>query len=107
MQTFKERLASLWPGERQAKIAADIDMTMAGFSRIWHDCGELCQPDHIHHSDFVLVCNQCGAVNEQSMSPEWLALRQRVADTGFILNDEHIVLTGMCSQCRTQNENLK
>lgn len=39
MQTFKERLASLWPGERQAKIAADIDMTMAGFSRIWHDGG--------------------------------------------------------------------
>ena len=72
-----------------------------------HDCGELCQPDHIHHSDFVLVCNQCGAVDEQSMSPEWLALRQRVADSGFILNDEHIVLTGMCSQCRTENENLK
>lgn len=39
MQTFKDRLSSLWPGERQTKIAADIDMTMAGFSRIWHDGG--------------------------------------------------------------------
>lgn len=39
MQTFKDRLASLWPGERQTKIAADIDMTMAGFSRIWHEGG--------------------------------------------------------------------
>lgn len=39
MHTFKDRLAWLWQGERQAKIAADIDMTMAGFSRIWHDGG--------------------------------------------------------------------
>lgn len=39
MSTFKERLASLWPGEKQAKIAADIEMTMAGFSRIWHEGG--------------------------------------------------------------------
>ncbi|WP_367452383.1 helix-turn-helix transcriptional regulator [Snodgrassella alvi] len=39
MQTFKDRLASLWPGERQSKIATDIDMTMAGFSRIWHEGG--------------------------------------------------------------------
>ncbi len=39
MQTFKQRLAFLWPGEKQAKIAADIEMTMAGFSRIWHDGG--------------------------------------------------------------------
>lgn len=39
MDTFKERLAFLWPNEKQAKIAADIDMTMAGFSRIWHEGG--------------------------------------------------------------------
>ena len=39
MNTFKERLAFLWPNEKQAKIAADIDMTLAGFSRIWHEGG--------------------------------------------------------------------
>lgn len=39
MDTFKERLAFLWPNEKQAKIAADIDMTLAGFSRIWHEGG--------------------------------------------------------------------
>lgn len=39
MDTFKERLAWLWQGERQVKIAADIEMTMAGFSRIWHEGG--------------------------------------------------------------------
>ena len=40
MNTFKERLAYLWQNEaKQAKIAADIDMTIAGFSRIWHEGG--------------------------------------------------------------------
>ncbi|MCP2039458.1 phage repressor protein C with HTH and peptisase S24 domain [Neisseria sp. HSC-16F19] len=39
MDTFKDRLAFLWPNEKQAKIAADIDMTLAGFSRIWHEGG--------------------------------------------------------------------
>lgn len=40
MDTFKDRLAFLWKDEaRQAKIAADIDMTIAGFSRIWNEGG--------------------------------------------------------------------
>ncbi|MCF7530410.1 S24 family peptidase [Neisseria lisongii] len=40
MNTFKDRLAFLWKDEaRQAKIAADIDMTIAGFSRIWNEGG--------------------------------------------------------------------
>lgn len=40
MQTFKERLIFLWQHEaKQAKIAADIDMTIAGFSRIWNEEG--------------------------------------------------------------------
>ncbi len=40
MDTFKDRLVFLWKDEaRQAKIAADIDMTIAGFSRIWNEGG--------------------------------------------------------------------
>ena len=40
MDTFKDRLAFLWKDEaRQAKIAADIHMTSAGFSRIWNEGG--------------------------------------------------------------------
>ncbi|MCP1659267.1 S24 family peptidase [Neisseria perflava] len=40
MNTFKDRLAFLWKDEaKQAKIAADIDMTIAGFSRIWNEGG--------------------------------------------------------------------
>ena len=40
MNTFKDRLIYLWKKEaKQAKIAADIDMTIAGFSRIWNEGG--------------------------------------------------------------------
>ena len=40
MNTFKERLIFLWKHEaKQAKIASDIDMTIAGFSRIWNEGG--------------------------------------------------------------------
>lgn len=70
---------------------------------VQHECGEQCHRDNVHHTDFVLVCNHCGKVDELSMSREWAALCQRVADSGFLLNDEHIVLTGLCQQCRQQN----
>lgn len=40
MNSFKERLIFLWKNEaKQAKIAGDIGMTIAGFSRIWNDNG--------------------------------------------------------------------
>lgn len=69
---------------------------------VQHECDSHCQDNIVHHSDFVLVCNQCGAVDEQSLSSEWAALRQRAADNGFMLNDEHIVLTGICTHCQTK-----
>lgn len=38
--SFKDRLIFLWKNEaRQAKIAKDIGMTIAGFSRIWNEEG--------------------------------------------------------------------
>ncbi|MCX8746346.1 MULTISPECIES: Fur family transcriptional regulator [Snodgrassella] len=67
---------------------------------VQHECDSDCHEDDIHHNDFVLVCNQCGTVDEQSLSSEWAALRRRAADNGFILNDEHIVLTGICLHCQ-------
>lgn len=40
MDTFKKRLMFLWQHEaKQARIAADIGMTIAGFSRIWNEEG--------------------------------------------------------------------
>ena len=68
-------------------------------SHVQHDCTEHCHEGE-HHSAFVLVCTECGAVDEQGMSAEWAALRQRLAGSGFALNEEHIVLTGVCQQCQ-------
>lgn len=40
MNSFKDRLIFLWQDNaKQAKIASDIGMTIAGFSRIWNDNG--------------------------------------------------------------------
>ncbi|EGZ45241.1 XRE family transcriptional regulator [Neisseria wadsworthii] len=40
MNSFKDRLVFLWKDEaKQAKIAKDIGMTIAGFSRIWNEEG--------------------------------------------------------------------
>lgn len=69
---------------------------------VQHECTHHCPDNGMHHSAFVLVCTECGHVDEQSMSVEWIALRRRLADSGFLLNEEHIVLTGICAQCQKQ-----
>ncbi|MDF7676254.1 Fur family transcriptional regulator [Neisseriaceae bacterium ESL0693] len=67
---------------------------------VQHECNSHCHNTGAHHSAFILVCTGCGRVDEQSMSQEWVALRQRLADSGFSLNEEHIVLTGLCRHCQ-------
>ena len=66
-----------------------------------HDCDSHCHAGaQEHNSSFILVCTECGAVDEQSLTAEWAALRSAVAATGFALNEEHVVLTGVCGKCR-------
>lgn len=67
-----------------------------------HDCGHHCHEggEAAHHSAFILVCTECGAVDEQTLSREWSALRAGVAASGFVLKEEHVVLTGICKQCQ-------
>lgn len=67
-------------------------------SHTHHECTSHC--DSHHASSFILVCTQCGAVDEQSLSKEWSALRNGVQKTGFSLKEEHVVLTGLCAKCR-------
>ena len=65
-----------------------------------HDCDSHCHAGaHEHNSSFILVCTECGAVDEQSLTAEWAALRSVVAAGGFNLNEEHVVLTGICAKC--------
>lgn len=71
-------------------------------SHAQHECGHHCHgmDQSEHHSAFILVCTQCGKVDEQTLSKEWAALCRGVADSGFVLNEEHVVLTGVCRQCQ-------
>ena len=68
-----------------------------------HECTGHCHAEHAHHhSSFILVCTDCGTVDEQSLNAEWLALREGVQKTGFTLNEDHVVLTGICRKCRSK-----
>ena len=70
-------------------------------SHVQHECNSHCHSDeHSHNSTCILVCTQCGTVDEQSLNREWQALHQAVEQTGFALNEEHVVLTGVCGKCR-------
>ncbi|WP_066567524.1 Fur family transcriptional regulator, partial [Snodgrassella sp. CFCC 13594] len=74
---------------------------------VQHECSVHCHEEAAHHhSAFVLVCTECGAVDEQSLSLQWAALQQGLAQTGFALNDEHIVLTGICQKCQQHKQSI-
>ncbi len=68
-------------------------------SHAQHVCGQHCDEHHEHESSFILVCTECGAVNEQGLDAEWAALREGVKRSGFTLKEEHVVLTGLCAKC--------
>lgn len=74
-------------------------------SHAQHECNDHCH-DHeeaeAHHSAFILVCTECGAADEQTLSHEWAALRAGVAESGFALKEEHVVLTGICKNVRSE-----
>ena len=53
-----------------------------------------------HQQAIILVCTQCHAVDEQNLTHEWQQLQQGLARTGFQLDEEHVVLTGICQQCQ-------
>ncbi len=83
------------------KVAAVNGYVLCSHAR--HDCAEECHShDELAHHDsaFILVCTECGAVDEQTLSREWSALRAGVAASGFKLKEEHVVLTGICSKCQ-------
>ncbi|WP_274585526.1 Fur family transcriptional regulator [Neisseria leonii] len=88
------------------KVAAVNGYVVCAHAR--HECGHHCaapaQADG--HSAFILVCTECGVVDEQSLRQEWGALRHAVADGGFMLTEEHVVLTGVCAECRQKQKSI-
>lgn len=70
-------------------------------SHVQHECSKHCRAHGAeHNSSFILVCTECGAVDEQSLNQEWTALHEAVEKKGFVLKEEHLVLTGICAKCR-------
>lgn len=84
------------------KVAAVNGYVLCSHAR--HVCDSRCHDSRdnnaFNHSAFILVCSECGAVDEQTLSREWAALCAGVAANGFHLTDEYVVLTGICSLCR-------
>lgn len=83
------------------KVAAVNGYVLCSHAR--HDCVAACHShdETAHHaSAFILVCTECGAVDEQTLSREWAALRAGAAASGFKLKEEHVVLTGICQKCQ-------
>ncbi len=54
---------------------------------------------HEHHVSLILVCSECGQVEEQTASSEWLSLLSGLQKNGFEVDDDHVVLTGKCKRC--------
>lgn len=72
-----------------------------------HECGGHCHDnENRHNSSFILVCTECGAADEQTLSREWAALREGAAASGFSLKEEHLVLTGICAACLNKESQL-
>ncbi|CAG7624808.1 Fur family transcriptional regulator [Paenibacillus allorhizosphaerae] len=55
--------------------------------------------DHQH-----IVCRVCGKVEEvfTTLSPEWL--RAVAEETGFTVEEEHILFKGVCPACKERNK---
>ena len=82
------------------KIAAVNGYVLCSHAR--HNCREHGHEEHSGHSHsaFILVCTECGAVDEQTLSSQWADLQQALGDSGFELTEKQVVLTGVCAQCR-------
>lgn len=76
-------------------------------SHLQHECTQHCHIDdhHAHNSSFILVCTECGAVDEHSLINEWQTLAQAVHQKGFTLQEEHVVLAGVCAKCQAKKNN--
>lgn len=72
-------------------------------AHVQHECNSHCA-EHTHKSSFILVCTHCGTVDEQSLSHEWAALQAGAATSGFVLKEEHVVLTGLCHKCSSNSK---
>ena len=52
------------------------------------------------HEGLILVCADCGSVNELDATPALNALREQATLQGFAIAQQNLLLTGQCQSCR-------
>ena len=53
------------------------------------------------HEGLILVCGDCGRVEELDATPVLDVLRQQAGGVGFAISQQNLMLTGRCEACRT------
>jgi Fur family zinc uptake transcriptional regulator len=61
------------------------------------------QPQDPHHA-ILLICSQCGDIEERSSDRVHAELDRLAADSGFAVRSEVIELRGLCRRCRQAAE---
>lgn len=59
------------------------------------------------HKGYFLICDQCHDVMEFDYQDVHQVLKQKALAQGFELRAETIELTGLCQECRSENEHSK
>ncbi|WP_088968531.1 Fur family transcriptional regulator [Vogesella sp. LIG4] len=61
----------------------------------------VCRHVGCSHEGLILVCSQCGKVQELDASPMLAVLREQAGGEGFAIAPQNLLLTGLCQGCRT------
>ncbi|WP_434779211.1 Fur family transcriptional regulator [Neisseria sp. Ec49-e6-T10] len=62
----------------------------------------LCQhPDHPHQG-VILLCDSCHHIFEECDTPKLRELKEELAQKGFTVDMQQMVLTGVCQSCQTK-----
>ena len=64
--------------------------------------------DHIggRHDSLFLHCQHCGVIREVALEAAMTALSAVACQAGFTLMAQSLVLTGLCPQCRAQDDQV-
>lgn len=60
----------------------------------------VCHHVGCNHEGLILVCAECGKVEELDATPMLDVLRQQAGQAGFAIGPQNLMLTGRCQECR-------
>ncbi|MFC3627681.1 Fur family transcriptional regulator [Vogesella amnigena] len=60
----------------------------------------VCRHVGCSHEGLILVCSQCGKVQELDATPMLALLREQAGGEGFAIGPQNLMLTGLCQGCQ-------